>query len=78
MPTVAGDVVLTHGKRSIRQFTLWRVSADGAQSVNPSTEVQWIGGQRAIKLAFQMAHDVRGASVFLLDTDRNAWARLWP
>jgi hypothetical protein len=77
MPTVSGDVVITHPDATSNRYAVWRVMRDGEQTANPTAPVFWvIGGSVAMTRARLMLCESRGWAIYFVQLDTLTWTKL--
>lgn len=77
MPTVPGDVVISHPDATSNRYAVWRVTLDVQQSPNSRTPVFWvIGGAVAMARARLMLCESRGWEIYFVQLDTLTWTKL--
>lgn len=76
MPTIVGDVVVSHATAITEQYSVWGVMQDGEQSPDPSAQIAWAtGGSRAMSLARGMLRDNGVGAIYFLEEDSRTWIK---
>ena len=77
MPTVAGDIVITHVDASRSMHAVWTVAVDGERAAHPPPGAACaLGADAAVSLARTMRRDSGGAAIFLFDPHTLNWTKL--
>ena len=78
MPTVAGDIVISHPTAATSHYSVWRVMLDGEQSANPLAYASSaLGGSAAMMLARLMRRETRGVgAIYFIELDTLTWTKL--
>lgn len=77
MPTVAGDIVITHAHAMESWHSVWRVKLDGEQTPHAWTRSAPVsGGAAAMALARLMVRESGGGAIYFQHQDSCGWVKL--
>ncbi|MEO7274467.1 MAG: hypothetical protein ABIX28_11330 [Vicinamibacterales bacterium] len=77
LPTVAGDIVISHSAAVPTEHSVWHVTQDGEQSPNHLAYMSCaIGESEAIKLARLMVRDSHRGAIYVIEMESLVWTKL--